>query len=141
MLDTAMQTQLKTYLANLREFLFARDRPALLVQFGDHHPSFDGLEQKLRSALSGETGPDALDDTYFRIDANFPAVPARSDGVLDLAFLSGVVLDVAGLPKNAYFQANTRLREACAGLFDRCRRDTREAYFAYVFDTLHAFDE
>ena len=51
------------------------------------------------------------------------------------------MLDVAGLPKNAYFQANSALREACAGLFDRCRRETHESYFAYVIGTLHAFDE
>lgn len=128
-------------IADLRKFLFAADRPALLVQFGDHHPSFDGFEQTLRSALPGETKDDALNDTYYRIDTNFPADDVHSDGVLDLAFLGSVVLDVAGLPKNAYFQANARLRQACAGLFDRCRRETLEAYFSYVFDSLHAFDE
>lgn len=127
--------------ASLRKFLFASGSPALLVQFGDHHPSFDGLEQTLRSTLPGETASDALSDTYYRIDANFPAVTVRNDEVLDLAFLGGVVLDVAGLPKNTYFQANSALREACAGLFDRCRRETRESYFAYVIGTLHAFDE
>lgn len=128
-------------IADLRTFLFASGRPALLVQFGDHHPSFDGLEQTLRSSLSGEKKYDAINDTYYRIDANFPTAAVRSDGVLDLAFLGGVVLDVAGLPKNAYFQANVVLREACSGLFDHCRRETRESYFAYVFDELHAFDE
>jgi len=130
-----------TAIADLRAFLFDSGRPALLVQFGDHHPSFDGLETTLPSALPGETKSDARVDTYYRIDTNFAAAQVRVDGVLDLAFLGGVVLEVAGLPADAYFQANERLREACAGLFDRCRRETRESYFAYVFDSLHAFDE
>ena len=148
-LDARINRNLATYLyrlhrsdqaiAELRKFLFDGGRPALLVQFGDHHPSFDGQERNLRSSLSGETRGDALGDTYYRIDANFPGASVRSDGVLDLAYLGSVVLDVAGLPKNPYFQANTRLREACAGQFDRCARETRESYFAYVSGVLHAF--
>ena len=128
-------------LAALRTVLFSDPRPSLLVHFGDHHPSFDGLEQKLRSAVPGESESDARSDTYFRIDANFPAKNVRTDGTLDLAFLGGVVLDVAGLPKNPYFEANARLREACSGPFDTCPQATLASYFAYVFGRLHAFDD
>lgn len=130
-----------TALAALRTELFTDGRPTLLVHFGDHHPSFDGLETTLRSAVDGEHAADASSDTYYRIDTNFPAPAVRNGGVLDLAFLASTVLDVAGLPKNPYFQANARLREACSGLFQRCPRDTLEAYFGYVFDDLRAFDE
>ena len=128
-------------LAALRATLFSDPHPSLLVHFGDHHPSFDGLEQKLRSAVAGESENDARSDTYFRIDANFPAKNVQTNGALDLAFLAGVVLDVAGLPKNPYFEANARLREACRGLFDACPQATLASYFAYVLGRLHALDD
>ena len=150
-LDARLNRNLGTYLyrlhesdsalAALRTSLFSDPRPTLLVHFGDHHPSFDGLEQTLRSAVPGASASDARSDTYFRIDANFPAQEVRTDGTLDLAFLGAVVLQVAGLPQNPYFAANARLRAACSGLFEGCPEPTLASYFAYVFGRLRAFDE
>jgi hypothetical protein len=125
-------------LAELRRFLFGAGRPAALAHFGDHHPSFDGLEETLARAL-----PDGLSDgrslTYYRIDSNFGA-KAPAHRPLDIAFLAGLLLDAAGLPKDAYFEANARLRERCGGRYADCPdREMLASYFAYVFGTLQAF--
>ncbi len=127
-------------LSQLRKHLFETPHPTLLVHFGDHHPSFDGLEQHLRSALTSESHAQALSDTYYRIDSNFAGTPPALPHVLDLAFLGSLVLDVAGLPKGAYFQANARLRERCNGLFEGCPPAVLQSYLGYVFDHLHAFE-
>lgn len=145
-LDARMNRNLATYLyrmqqsdraiARLREYLFADGRPTVLVHFGDHHPSFDGTEQSLASALPGQSASDARVDTYYRIDANFAARAPATPAVLDLAFLGSLVLDVAGLPKGEYFQANALLGERCHGLFEGCPAPILDSYFGYIFDDL-----
>ncbi|MFI4968680.1 MAG: sulfatase-like hydrolase/transferase [Lysobacterales bacterium] len=129
-------------LADLRRFLFADSRPAVLVHFGDHHPAFDGIESTLQSALPEELHAEAPDLTYYRIDSNSDPAKFGPYRTLDLAFLAGLVLDVAGLPKNAYFEANTRLRERCGGRFEDCpQHPLLDSYLAYTLGKLHAFAE
>jgi hypothetical protein len=129
-------------LAELRRYLFAAGRPVLLAQFGDHHPSFDGLESGLSTTLPGELANIASRLTYYRIDSNLAGATLHPPQPLDLAFLGGLLLDVAGLPKDAYFEANTRLRDRCNGRFDGCvEADVLPSFYAYAFGTLEIFDE
>jgi hypothetical protein len=114
----------------------------VLAHFGDHHPAFDGLEARLPNTLPAELAREASNLTYYRIDSNLEGTALEVPHPLDLAFLAGLMLDAAGLPKNAYFEANTRLRERCNGRFADCVPNaTLNSYFAYTFGTLHAFDE
>jgi phosphoglycerol transferase MdoB-like AlkP superfamily enzyme len=151
-LDARINRNLGTYLfrlhesdgaiAELRRFLFADGKPTVLVHFGDHHPSFDGLEMKLPSGLPQELHSEAWEVTYYRIDSNFDRAPFPHYAVLDLAYLAGLLLDVAELPKDAYFEANTRLRERCEGRFVDCPSPAvMDSYLAHVFGQLHAFAE
>lgn len=127
-------------MAELRQYLFADGKPAVLVHFGDHHPSFDGIEVKLASALPESLHATASQITYYRIDSNIPGTQFPDYAPLDLAFLGGLVLDAAHLPKDAYFEANTRLRERCDGHFADCAdRSVLDSYLARVFSQLHVF--
>ncbi|WP_395682291.1 LTA synthase family protein [Dokdonella sp.] len=129
-------------LAELRRYLFAAGRPAVFAHFGDHHPSFDGIESRLASALPAELASGANTLTYYRIDSSIEGAPLPAAPPLDLAFLGGLMLDVAGLPKDAYFEANTRLRERCNGRFEGCAQaDVLPSFYAYAFGTLKVFDE
>jgi hypothetical protein len=61
--------------------------------------------------------------------------------VLDISFLGSLVLDIAGVPKSDYYQANTLLRERCRGRYLDCK-DTKmvASYHDYIFtqlDDLH----
>lgn len=151
-LDARLNRNLGTYLfrmrqsdealAELRRYLFADGRPTVFAHFGDHHPSFDGLEATLRPRDPKSADAETMHETYYRIDTSFERDELSVAQPLDLAFLGGLVLDAAGLPKNAYFEANTRLRDRCGGRFDNCpQRDLIDSYYAYVFGSLHAFDE
>jgi phosphoglycerol transferase MdoB-like AlkP superfamily enzyme len=125
-------------IAELRRTLFESGRPVALAHFGDHHPAFDGIEETLQPALPPGVS-DGRSLTYYRIDSNYGAKAAAYQP-LDLAFLGSLLLDVAGLPKNAYFEANARLRERCGGRYHDCPQPALLAsYFAYVFGTLQAF--
>ncbi|HEU4664369.1 MAG TPA: sulfatase-like hydrolase/transferase [Dokdonella sp.] len=130
-------------LAKLRDDLFSAGRPAVLAHFGDHHPSFDGVESTLASALPPALADRAGTLTYYRIDSNFDGTPLLQPGQpLDIAFLGGLVLDVARLPRGAYFEANARLRERCEGRFQDCAdKALLSSFYAYAFGRLGALDE
>ncbi len=127
-------------IAGLRRLLFDSARPSVLVHFGDHHPTFDGLESALETTLPSDLRTEASQLTYYRIDSSVDGMRFEPAAPLDIAFLGGLLLDVAGLPKGAYFEANTRLRERCRGRFDDCPdRAVLDSYLAYAFDVLNVF--
>lgn len=124
-------------LDELQRFLFSGKQPAVLVHFGDHQPSFDGAINEIPKQVPKLAGPVAHWVTYYMVKSNFP-VRARYDyPVLDIAFLGSLALDVAGVPKNAFYQANTLLRERCKGRYLDCK-DARmvASYHNYIFTTL-----
>ena len=53
---------------------------------------------------------------------------------LDLSFAGALILDVAGVPKDAFFQANALLRERCKGFYLDCEnRPMLDSYHNYIF--------
>ncbi|MBX3699505.1 MAG: LTA synthase family protein [Dokdonella sp.] len=124
-------------LDQLQKLLFDGKRPAVLAHFGDHQPSFDGAINEIPKQVPKAAGPVASWVTYYMIRANYP-VRARYDyPVLDIAFLGSLVLDVAGVPKDAFYQANTLLRERCKGRYLDCKdKRTVASYHAWIFSTL-----
>lgn len=124
-------------LADLEQFLLGGERPTVLMHFGDHQPSFDGAINEIPKALPKGAGPNAHWLTYYMLKSNF-AVRRKFDyPVLDIAFLGSLLLDVAGVPKDEFFQANTLLRERCKGRYLDCK-DSRmvTSYHDYVFTKL-----
>ncbi len=129
-------------LADLEKFLLGGERPAVLMHFGDHQPSFDGAINEIPKTLPKGSGPNAHWLTYYMLKSNY-AVRRKFDyPVLDIAFLGSLLLDVAGVPKDEFFQANTLLRERCKGRYLDCK-DTRTvtSYHDYVFTKLEDLQE
>jgi phosphoglycerol transferase MdoB-like AlkP superfamily enzyme len=127
--------------ADLEKFLLGGEHPAVLAHFGDHQPSFDGAINEIPKKVPKEAGPIAHWVTYYMIKSNFPVRQRYDYPVLDISFLGSLVLDVAGVPKNEYYQANTLLRERCKGRYLDCK-DTKmvASYHDYIFtqlDDLH----
>lgn len=124
--------------ADLEAQLRADSRPALLLHFGDHQPSFDGaitaLTKKLPARISN---PEVA--TYYMLKGFGMKSPPRYDyPVLDIAFAGSLLLDAAGLHKDAFFTANSLLRERCNGQYLDCRdADMLHSYRADVFGPLH----
>lgn len=124
-------------MADLQKFLLGGDHPAVLAHFGDHQPSFDGAINEIPKVVPKQAKPVAHWVTYYMVKSNFP-VRARYDyPVFDIAFLGSLVLDIAGVPKDAFYQANTLLRERCKGRYLDCdKAGIVASYHDYIFTTL-----
>jgi hypothetical protein len=87
--------------------------------------------------------PDSNFITYYMLKTNYK--PARSGyayPALDISFAGGLILDIAGVPKDIFFQANALMRERCQGRYLDCPdKPLLDSYDNYVFDTLHAVHE
>ncbi|HET6913923.1 MAG TPA: sulfatase-like hydrolase/transferase [Rhodanobacteraceae bacterium] len=124
--------------ANLEAQLRADNRPALLLHFGDHQPSFDGaitaLQKKLPPRISN---PQVV--TYYMLKGfGMAPLPHYDYPVLDIAFAGSLLLDAASLHKDAFFTANGLLRERCNGQYLDCREtEVLHSYRADVFGPLH----
>ncbi len=102
-----------------------KDRPTLLVRFGDHHPKFT----KYLDFPGRVVRKSALLTTYFAVEAingELAAWPDWGSGPLDIAYLSTLVLDTAGLPMDQVFETRRQLMTSCAGRYFACQ-DARRA--------------
>jgi len=116
------------------------DRPALLFHFGDHQPSFDGAMRALDKNL-----PDADGDpnfiTYYMIKTNYKPARQYGEREMDLSFAPSLILDVAGVKKDTFFQANALMRERCDGFYLNCKKtsvlDSYQNYVFYQLGVLH----
>jgi phosphoglycerol transferase MdoB-like AlkP superfamily enzyme len=124
-------------LATLAGQLFDDDQPTVLMHFGDHQPSFDGAINKLEKDVPKQAALNANWVTYYMLKANYPVRRRLDYPILDIAFLGSLVLDVAGIPKDDFYQANTLLRERCKGRYLDCE-DTKmvASYHDYIFTKL-----
>lgn len=124
-------------MSDLESFLLGGERPMVLMHFGDHQPSFDGAINQIPKAVPKGAGPNAHWLTYYMLKSNFPVRRKFDYPVLDIAFLGSLLLDVAGVPKDPFFQANTLLRERCKGRYLDCK-ETRmvTSYHDHVFTRL-----
>ncbi|OOG40130.1 sulfatase [Rhodanobacter sp. C06] len=131
--DVAMQ--------GLENDFLDREQPTVLVHFGDHQPSFDGLIRPLARTLPPALVPERDFLTYYMIKSNFAGPPLPGYPALDIAFLPTMVLQAAGLPADPYFSAATTLRERCQGRFDDCPdRALLASYYAWIFRRLHVYE-
>jgi phosphoglycerol transferase MdoB-like AlkP superfamily enzyme len=129
-------------IAHIEKTLLDGGRPALLFHFGDHQPSFDGAIRVLKKSVPASV-PDANFVTYFMLKSNFK--PARGNyhfPALDISFAGSLILDIAGIHKGAFFQANALMRDRCQGRYLDCpNKPLLHAYDNFIFHTLHAVHE
>lgn len=124
--------------ADLESQLRADDRPALLLHFGDHQPSFDGAITALQKKLPPQISNPQVVTYYMLKGFGMAPLPHYDYPVLDIAFAGSLLLDAADLHKDAFFTANGLLRERCHGQYLDCREtDVLHSYRADVFGPLH----
>ncbi len=141
---------LSTYLSRLsasnagmkqleQDFLH-RPQPTVLMHFGDHQPSFNGLIGKMAHKLPVSLEPYANTVTYFMLKSNFdsPALPQYP--VTDIAYIPSMVLRAARLPEGSYFTALARLQTLCNGLYIDCKNEALlKSYHAWTFNNLQVY--
>ena len=124
-------------LARLQEHLWSTGRPTVFLHFGDHQPSFDGAMHSIPKQIPDAAGPNSSRVTYYMLKTSFARPPLPKYESLDITYLGSLLLDAAGVPKDAFYQANTLLRERCKGRYLQCS-DTRvlTSYHDYIFNVL-----
>ncbi len=61
---------------------------------------------------------------------------------MDLSFAPSLILDIAGVKKDAFFQANALMRERCGGFYLNCaNKPMLDSYQNYIFYRLGALHE
>jgi phosphoglycerol transferase MdoB-like AlkP superfamily enzyme len=127
--------------ADLQEFRKAleagrKHRPALLVEFGDHHPSITlpFVTEVGSGDFFSQLGSKAFETHYAIWPIGFSAyAPIPATQQLDLAYLGLTVLEVAGIPLGPAYSAQRELREKCQGLFYTCNdRPAVDRYLAQM---------
>ncbi|MFN7918708.1 MAG: LTA synthase family protein [Bryobacteraceae bacterium] len=119
-----------------------RSRRRVFLHYGDHQPFLDGHMEKLAKRGLDDL-PGAARDyvTSFSVKTNFAPVVKESHPFVDISLLAGLLLDVAGIPKDEYFSANAKLRAKCDGGYLDCgKQDVVARYHDYVFHDLRVFE-
>lgn len=123
-------------MTRLEALLRHDNRPALLLHFGDHQPSFDGAINVLAKTVPPQVANPEYTTYYMLKGFNMP-IRGEDYPVLDIAYLGSLLLDAADLPRNPFFVANTLLRDRCDGHDLDCKNAAlRESYRAWVFGKL-----
>jgi len=127
--------------AHLEKKLLDGDRPALLFHFGDHQPSFDGaIRQVPKTPLPGAKDLNFV--TYYMLKTNYQPARTYVYPTLDISLAGSLILDVAGVKKDTFYQANALLRERCNGAYTDCEnKPLVDAYHDYIFRGIGALHE
>jgi phosphoglycerol transferase MdoB-like AlkP superfamily enzyme len=128
-------------ITHIEKTLLDAGRPAILFHFGDHQPSFEGAIRILDKIVPKEV-PDANFITYYMLKSNYKPAREYAYPAFDLSFGGALIMDVAGVHKDEFFQANALMRERCHGMYLDCK-DKRllGSYHDYIFEHLHAVHE
>jgi phosphoglycerol transferase MdoB-like AlkP superfamily enzyme len=128
-------------IAQLEKKLLDGDRPALLFHFGDHQPSFDGAIREIAKTVPASVvDPNFV--TYYMLKTNYKPTRSYEYPALDLSLVASLILDVAGVKKDAFFQASALLRERCNGAYIDCKdKPLVDSYNNYIFQRVGALHE
>ena len=117
----------------LNDYLKSRETPYVFGYFGDHQVAFDN---QLPPKKGNFANPDYV--TQFIVRTNRKTDFVQQQDFLDLAFVGGVLLDVAGLSlKDDFMRANIAMRQLSQGkLEDAEDMDLVNSYRNYLYQDL-----
>jgi phosphoglycerol transferase MdoB-like AlkP superfamily enzyme len=112
---------------DLIEKLMKRKKKTIIVNFGDHLPSFEGFSTQLRFTR------DIKDyfKTFYNVNANFDIKDDSKYPALDITFIPGLILDMAKLNSNHFYKANSLMRKNCNGQITHCKKDDDKLLESY----------
>ena len=117
----------------LNDYLKSREIPYVFGYFGDHQVAFDN---QLPPKKGNFANPDYV--TQFMVRTNRKTDFVQQQDFLDLAFVGGVLLNVAGLsPEDDFMRANIAMRQLSQGkLEDAEDMDLVNSYRNYLYQDL-----
>ena len=96
----------------LTRYIMTREPPTIFLYFGDHLPAFPDSIPK--TFFDADKGVDKM-KTTFHIRTNYPVKHPFVPHILDVSFLSGLLLDVAQLNDSTFFRFNAFMRKRMKG--------------------------
>lgn len=107
---------------NLINSLMKRKKKTIIVNFGDHLPSFEGYSTQLRFTR------DIKDyyKTFYNIHANFDIKDKTKYSHLDITFLPSLILDMSNLNNDKFYKAGGVIRKKCNGQLSECKKSSKE---------------
>jgi len=128
-------------MAALEKKLLQRDQSTVLLHFGDHQPSFDGAIANLKKNVPSQI-KNSRYVTYYMLKTNFILPKEYDYPVLDISFLGGLLIEVADVTQDKFFQANSLMRERCKGIYLDCpQKEILASYHDYIFHQITALRE
>lgn len=112
---------------DLIEKLMKRKKKTIIVNFGDHLPSFEGFSTQLRFTR------DIKDyfKTFYNVNVNFDIRDDLNYPELDITFIPGLILDMAKLNNDPFYKANSLMRKNCNGQITHCKKDNDKLLESY----------
>ena len=114
--------------------LMKRKKKTIIVNFGDHLPSFEGFSTQLRFIR------DIKDyyKTFYNVNANFDVGNKEKYPALDISFIPSLLLDMAELNNNPFYMAGSYIRKNSGGQSDKYTGDSKflESYKTLIVKQL-----
>lgn len=117
---------------DFNHFVIARSRPTMFIYFGDHQAMI-GWDGGYNTTIGN---PQYL--TQFVLRDNISGNNLQNlGGLTDITFLSGLLLERAGLAVSPFFNANIRMRNLCKGELNDCAdKQLVNSYKHYIYQDL-----
>ncbi len=112
-------------------YMQRRNKPYILGYFGDHQIS---IKEAVPSYSFNYPYPEYI--TQFAVRSNLETDFEKHD-FLDLAFIAGTILEIAGLPVDEFMQTNIKMRKLSGGKLQDCTdQQLLESYRHYIYSEL-----
>ena len=119
---------------DLIEKLMKRKKKTIIVNFGDHLPSFEGFSTQLRFTRDIKN----YFKTFYNVNTNFDIKDESKYPALDITFIPGLLLDIAKINNNSFYKANSFIRKNCNGQIAGCTENNKllESYKSLIVKQL-----
>ena len=109
--------------------IMSKKQKILLINYGDHLPSFEGKMNELKLNYTDGKNYDIY-RTFFNIRSNFD-LPDVNYNLLDISFFPSLILDIIGQNNSEFYRASSYVREKCSGLLFECKTKYPELIESY----------
>jgi len=101
--------------------IMARTKKTVMINFGDHLPSFEGEMGEIKFKYDDINEQDIY-RTFYNVRANFD-IKDYSYPVLDISYLPSLILDIIGKNDSEFYRSSSLIRDKCNGLLLDCKQD------------------
>jgi phosphoglycerol transferase MdoB-like AlkP superfamily enzyme len=128
MMEEVVCSKLNDYIARLKHIdsewadfsktLLKSGMKYILVNFGDHQPSFEGEMDSLKMKFKDGVDTDIY-RTFYTVRSNIE-LNNYNYPIMDISYIPSLILDYINRNNSEFYRASSYAREKCNGLLDKC---------------------